>query len=263
MRFLSGSLLLPFLLGLCLTAGRAQTSPTALVVLDARDPGAGTQTWKNSGVLGPFIRIGNPKVETVAGIRAVTFDGVHDLYRGPLSVQTLEGAAPRTIEVWAYNPKIDADEGTLVAWGKRGGPVGTAVSFNWGRSPEYGAFTHWAADLGWNGVPKPKQWHLLAYTYDGKTARVYDNSVEKSARDLTLNTAPGNAINLAAQNGPDGSPQLVNPANGQPMAGSLSIASVRIWAGALTPEHLAQDFDAEAARFGATRPVGLLQKGRD
>ena len=251
------------LAGVGLTPARAQTPLTALVDLDARDPSAGTPTWKNAGLLGPFTRVGNPRVETIAGIRAVTFDGLHDLYRGPLSVPALEGVAQRTIEVWAYNPSIDADEETVLAWGKRGGPAGTAFSLNWGRSPEYGAFTHWAEDLGWNGVPKPKQWHLLAYTYDGKTARVYDDSVEKSARDLMLDTASGNTINLAAQNGPDGRPALVNPDNGQQIAGSLSIASVRILPGALTPEQLAKDFEADAARFGATRPVSLLQKGRD
>ena len=34
---------------------------------------------------------------------------------------------------------------------------------------------HWAADLGWNGTPSAGRWHYLVYTFDGKTARVYDN----------------------------------------------------------------------------------------
>ena len=259
----------PFFLvlaGLCLPGCLAQTAPVtpaALVDLDARDPSAGTATWKNGGSLGPFTRLGAPQGQTVGGVRAVSFDGVHDAYRGPVTTPALEGRAPRTIEVWAYNPTIDADEETVVAWGKRGGPTGTAASLNWGRSANFGAFTHWAADLGWNGVPRPGRWHQLAYTYDGHTARVYDDSVEKNALDITLDTAPGFPITVAAQNGADGQPQFINTANGAQLAGSLAIASLRILPAALTAAQIARDFDAESARFGATRPVSILQKGRD
>ena len=248
---------------LCLPACRAQNAPAALVDLDARDPSAGTATWKNNGFLGLFLRLGAPQVETIAGVRAVSFDGIHDAYRGPITTPALEGRSPRTIEVWAFNPTVDADEETVVAWGKRGGPTGTAASLNWGRSAAYGAFTHWAADLGWNGVPTPGRWHLLTYTYDGRTARIYDNSVEKNSLDIALDTAPGCPITLAAQNGSDGQPQLTNPDNGASLAGSLAIASLRILPLALTADQIAHDFDAEAKRFGATRPVNILQKGRD
>ena len=255
--------LLFLLLALCLPACRAQTAPVPLVDLDARDPSAGTAVWKNNGSLGAFVRLGAPQAETIAGVRAVSFDGVHDSYRGPATTPALEGHAPRTVEVWAYNPTVDADEETIVAWGKRGGPTGTAASLNWGRSAAFGAFTHWAADLGWNAVPKPGRWHQLAYTYDGHTARVYDNSVEKNSLDIALDTAPSFPITIAAQNGTDGQPQFVNPANGAQLAGSLAIASLRILPTALTAGQIAQDFDADAKRFGAIRPVNILQKGQD
>ena len=142
-----------------------------------------------------------------------------------------------------------------MAWGRRGGPAGTAASLNWGRSADFGAFTHWAADLGWNGVPKAGQWHLLAYTYDGKTARVYDNGVEKNARDLALNTASGFPITLAAQNDPQGKPLWVNTGDGSQIGGSLAISSLRILPVALTPDQVARDFDADAKRYGAVKPV--------
>ena len=252
------ALLLPALCGLAAIASAAP-----LVDLNARDASAGTATWQNRGTLGAFIAVGRPSLTTVSGVRAVLFDGKQDAYRGPVTPPALEGAAPRTIEVWAFNPTVDADEETIVAWGRRGGPDATAMSLNWGRSGAYGAATHWAADLGWNGVPRPGHWHFLAYTYDGKTARVYDNGVEKASRPVALRTASGFPLTVAAQNDPQGRPQFVNDADGSQMGGSLALASLRIQAGALSAEQIGGDFDADARRFGATRPVSILAAGRD
>src|SRR5262245_18279952 len=81
----------------------AQVREGALLVeLDACDPSAGSEVWKNSGSLGAFQRVGSPKAADVAGVRAVVFDGIQDAYRGPRTVPALEGAGPRTIEVWAF-----------------------------------------------------------------------------------------------------------------------------------------------------------------
>lgn len=244
------------LAGLLLTAALlapapARAAPAPLVVLDARDPSAGTGTWANRGTLGPFRRVGTPYVRPILGVPAVTFDGVYDAYQGPVSVPVLEGAAPRTVEVWAYNPNVESDEETLVTWGKRGGPERTLMAFGWGGHPDWGAATHWAAELSWNGTPRPGRWHLLAYTYDGKTARVYDDGVQKSSRDVALATAPGSTINVGAQNGADGKVEFVQ-------AASLEIASVRVLPAALTAGEIARDFDADAVRFGASRNDVLL-----
>src|SRR5438128_988289 len=88
-------------------------SGEVLVNLDARNASAGTETWLNQGTLGPFARIGEPKVVTLGGVKAVLFDGKRDAYRGPVSIPALEGSAPRTIAVWAWNPRIDAPEETV------------------------------------------------------------------------------------------------------------------------------------------------------
>ena len=139
------------------------------------------------------------------------------------------------------------------------------MAFNWGASGAYGAVTHWETDMSWNGAPAPRRWHYLVYTYDGKTARIYDNTLEKGSRNLALQTAAGFSINLAVQNRADGQIQFVNEFDGSQQAGSLWIASVRILAGAQTPEQIVADFDREAKRFSATRPaaVAILQKGRE
>ncbi len=259
-----GSLMVTFALLFALAQPVLAQMPGALFVdLDARDASAGTTRWINHGTLGAFERVGQPKVVEIGGVKAVSFDGRQDAYRGPNAASEIAGSRPRTIEVWAYNPSLDSDEETMVCLGKRGGPGGTLLAFGWGRNPAYGAAAHWAADLGWNGVPKPKRWHYLVYSYDGKTARVYDNGLEKSARDITLNTPAGFPVVLAAETGAGGATQFTNEFTGAQQAGSLLLATVRIREGALTAEQIGQAFDADATRFGAERAVaaGLLRQG--
>ena len=237
-----------------------------LVDLDARGASAGTAAWTNSGSLGGvFAVVGHPTVGAVDGVRAVKFDGKGDAYRGAVTGPELEGRAPRTVEVWAYSPALDADEEALVSWGRRGGPEGSMVAFGWGRNPGYGAVAHWAADLGWNGVPRAGQWHYLVYTYDGTTARIYDDGVPKGARALALNTAPGTRLLIGAESGADGAIEFRNEFTHDPLAASLWMASVRISADALTPAEITARFAGDAARFRASRAdaEGLAAKGID
>lgn len=244
-----------------LLCGNAQGQ--ALVQLDARDPSAGTSVWRNEGTLGSFKRVGQPQVVTLGGVRAVLFNGKTDAYQGPITVPTLESNAPRTIEVWADNPTVDSDEETLVSWGRRGADSGSMLAFGWGRSPAYGAATHWAQDMGWNGVPRPGRWHLLAYTYDGTTARIYDDGVQKAALPVALKTQSSTRIIVAAEAGASGQIQFLNEFTHQQQAGSLAIASVRILSVALSASQILQDFNADAARFGAKRSdaEGILGQG--
>ncbi|MDQ2687812.1 MAG: DUF5695 domain-containing protein, partial [Armatimonadota bacterium] len=253
-----------FALGVPLAA--APTDNNALLVdLDARDPSAGTATWQNRGTLGAFEAVGHPAIATIGGVRAVSFDGLQDAYRGPVTPPALEGAAPRTIEVWAYNPTLDSDEETLVSWGKRGGPDPNMLAFGWGRSTDFGAAAHWSADLGWNGVPTAKHWHYLVYTYDGTTVCIYDDGVEKNTGRFALRTATGLPILIGVQMAPSGLIQFKNEYTGKQQAGSLAIAAVRIRAGALTAPEIVKNFDTEAGRYGASRAdaEGLLSKGLD
>src|SRR5579862_3082477 len=70
----------------CGSGSGAATEAAPLVNLDANDATAGTATWSNSGSLGSFSRVGSPPVVTVAGARAVKFNGTTDSYTGPKSV---------------------------------------------------------------------------------------------------------------------------------------------------------------------------------
>jgi hypothetical protein len=169
-------------------------------------------------------------------------------------VPGIVGAEDRTIEVWVNNPTIDSHEEAVVSWSDRGGPAGTMMSLNHGASVTWGAALHWTMagqtpDMGWGagGPPAPGQWHHLAYTYDGTTARVYEDGVERNSKAVALLTKPGFSINLAAQR--NGAIQFVNEFDGTQQAGSLWIAIVRVHDGLLTPAQIQANFLAESPRF--------------
>jgi hypothetical protein len=253
-----------------------------LVDLDASDPSAGTDVWVNLApeTIGDFIvpplvndaaqTVGIPIKETIEGVQAVTFNstGNQDLYQceNP-APDGLVGIDPtRSIEAWVYNPTI-ADEETILAWGWRGGPDGSNMSFNYGMNQFFGAIGHWGGagpDLGWNnagGAPSRGRWHHLVYTYDGATTRVYadgcvvdETNCETNSEALApglINTHTPANITLAAQ---------LNDMTGTPnfgLRGTLSIAKVRIHDGVLTPEQIQNNFDIECETY--CPPPGLCE----
>ncbi len=223
-----------------------------LVDLRATHPSAGEAIWRNGGTLGDFSRIGNPFTEVIAGVTAVSFNsdnpvfGWDDAYAGPLAPANITGDGLRSIEVWAYNPAdgTQNDEETAVAWGRRGGPAGSNLTFGYGSNGTWGAVGHWGTpDMPWfpgGGSPALGQWHHLVYTYDGSTARVYaDGELANSEAVGILSTHPNTTINLAAQNGGSGTLSLTE---GQ--AGSLSLANVRVHSGVLSDSDIVANFAA-------------------
>ncbi|HNR97837.1 MAG TPA: hypothetical protein PKX48_04065 [Planctomycetota bacterium] len=238
-------------------AGTLAVAGELFVKLDARDDTAGDDEWINEGTLGGqgnFLRIGNPVKETVAGVAAVSFNklGQTDAYQCLVNAPDgLVGLNPtRSIEVWAYNPQIDNEE-TLVAWGHRGGPQGSNMSFNYGVHALFGAVGHWGEpDIGWNnagGAPAAGRWHHLVYTYDGTTTRVYADGVLWNSEKVgagAINTHAGTPIVLASQIESDG----FSLATG--MRGSLSLARVRVHDGVLAAAEVAHNYNAEKDDFG-------------
>lgn len=168
----------------------------------------------------------------------------------------LLGQHARTIEVWAYNPTIEADVGNepMVAWGHRGGPAGTNLQFGFGDDPTWGAVSHWNPDLGWYLDPPPEgnhpplaQWAHLVYSFEpafGGVIRIYVNGEETNTQLGAIATDPGH-INLGAPNDTSAPMDL----SGFPRA-TLSLAAVRVHDGALTPEQVAMNF-----RRGIARPL--------
>ncbi|HVR75289.1 MAG TPA: LamG-like jellyroll fold domain-containing protein, partial [Planctomycetota bacterium] len=253
-----------FLAGGLKVDAQIQVAEALLVELNASDPSAGTPVWINTAPesIGDFIEVGDPIglpiVEEVAGVMAVTFNStdIHDAYQSEADApEGIIGPDPtRSIEVWAYNPVV-ADEETLLAWGSRGGPDGTNMSFNYGVNPMYGAIGHWGGagpDIGWNdggGAPAAGQWHHLVYTYDGTTTRVYsdgciveESNCEWNSEELgagVINTFGPTRIVLSAQLEAGG--VTLN----FPLRGTLSIARVRIHDGVLTPAQIQNNYDFE------------------
>ncbi|MCI0637303.1 MAG: LamG domain-containing protein, partial [Actinobacteria bacterium] len=198
----------------------------------------------------------NPILEEVAGVTAVTFNSGFDLdaYQSvEPAPDGLVGLDPtRSIEVWAYNPAI-ANEETLVAWGWRGGPDGSNLSFNYGTNAAFGAVGHWGGpDIGWSdggGAPEAGRWHHLVYTYDGAdtfTTRVYADGClvgsfcnDEALAPGVINTHAGSPIVLAAQI--DNDAGQLNTG----LAGTLSLARVRIHDGVLSEEQVQANFEAE------------------
>src|SRR5688500_11828560 len=204
-----------------------QSAGTLFVNMDATTAAVGTiNVITNRGSLGGVFEARGaaatvPRVNIAgsSGARGIQFDGgdymQHAATPGGALVPAPAGVVgldpTRSIEVWAFNPAI-ADEETLVSWGRRGGPDGSNMSFNYGANANFGAVGHWGAgpDLGWNsggGAPQAGRWHYLVYTYDGTTTRVYANGVLQNSEVLgqfVINTHTNTPICLGTQLDADG-----------------------------------------------------------
>lgn len=174
----------------------------------------------------------------------------------------LVGGSDCTIEAWVINPAIEREE-TILAWGRRGGPDGSNMSFNYGWDARFGAVGHWGSpDIGWDsafdadvnppGIPLSGVWHHLVYTYDGTTQRLYADGVLKNQENVALNIHGIPPITIGGQ--------LVNDAGGiEPnLRASMAIGRVRIHQGALSPAQVLNNYNFERADFnngGASIPV--------
>jgi len=232
-----------------------------LVNLDATvQPEGPLAVWPNTGTdPGNFTASEVvPSVTTVENVKGVTFNGTDHYYTGPEASFYLAGDGERSIEAWVYNPQL-ADEETIFAWGRRGGPDGSNMSFNHGLNASYGAVGHWgAADLGWEGNVAAGRWTYVVYTYDPfiYTAAVYMDGELANERDIgLLSTHEYDTANVLL-------PYRVasqNDDNGQPTAGlrgSMTIARIRVHDEALSATAIANQFAAEAPGFGISDTDG-------
>jgi hypothetical protein len=248
-------------------------TPVKLVDLNASGLASGPlASWPNAGMIQhPFTAGGTPsQVETVAGVKAVTLDGTQ-YYFGSAAPGFIGDNAPRTVDAWIYNPAA-ADEETIFAWGRRGGPDGSNVSINHGANAAFGAVGHWGApDIGWNGRVVTGAWTHVAYTYDPATTTVsvYSNGTLANSEVLTAPLATHSVNNaetpvplrflLGAQNDASG-----NPTGG--LRGSMSIARLRVYDGLLGADAIGQIHSSELPAYNAVPPTlltPLYESGAD
>ncbi|MCA9266008.1 MAG: laminin G domain-containing protein, partial [Planctomycetales bacterium] len=241
-----------------------QIAGELLVDLKATHPSAGTESWLNTGTLGDFTRVGNPFVTEIDGVTAVAFNSDHpaslfdDAYRGPLAPVNITGNSTRSIEFWAYNPNdgLQRPEETIVAWGQRGGPDGTNMSFGYGNHATWGALGQWGAgpDMPWyagGGSPTLGQWHHMVYTFDGSTGRVYSDGILTYSESFgALNTYANTNINIAAQNAAGGSLAL----SGYDAPGSFYVANIRIHSEPLSGAQVVANY-AAGIQFAGDQPI--------
>ncbi|MCA9217690.1 MAG: hypothetical protein KDB27_31690 [Planctomycetales bacterium] len=217
------------------------------VDLDAASYTTGDFSWTNNGTYGDFDVIGAPMSGLIESTPVVWFDGVQDAFIGAdVAPDGLVGEEPTTtIEAWVFNPAVASEE-TIVAWGDRGGPDGSNMSFNYGTNSDFGAVGHWGDDydVGWNGTPKAEQWHHMAYSFDGTTARVYLDGVLNNEKDMPdLETFDGSAIAIAAQ-WQKGGGSLDNGRRG-----SLAIGRLRVHDEPLSAEQITANYNEELSAF--------------
>jgi hypothetical protein len=231
----------------------------ALVNLDATALAAGSlAAWPNNGTLGGVFTApaeAVARVEPSAGVHGVTLNGTSHYYTGPATPAFVTGNASRTVEAWVFNPSA-ADEETIFAWGRRGGPDGSNVSFNHGLNATYGAVGHWGApDIGWGDPVNVKQgvWTYVVYTYDGptQTTRVYVDGAQTNEELLgaPLNTHAtdtlGNPLpfRVGSQNESGGAPTAG-------LRGSLSVGEIRVFDRVLDAATIQANYTTGADKYG-------------
>lgn len=199
--------------------------------------------WTNFGTgLGNFTKSGAVSYSTnVAGtgIPGLLFNGTSAFYSSTnTSLANLTGAGARTLEVWACNPSLAAEE-TMVSLGDRSG-TRKDCAFNFGNATGWGAATHFNDDVPWGamGFPSTNGWHHLVYTYDGiVSVKIYADGQLWYSDTLggALATPSGDPVNIGCQRGSSGS-----GAPSQFFSGYLN--SVRVWGGAMTASQVATNF---------------------
>ncbi len=226
-----------------------------LVCLDSRGllPGP-VASWPNTGLLGGSFdaEIDTPSATDIDGVRAVVLDGIDDRYLGPAAPAALLDNGQHTVEAWLHNPAVGSVE-AVAAWGRQSGVQGGMVSLNHGTDNTFGAVEHWGSTyaLGWADAEEGGIWTHITYTYDGAgRSTVFVNGVQANARNHdplavhgTSTTGADLPIVIGAQNEGNGT-------RNNSVAGSYSVAVVKVYENALTAAAVEANYNAEAANFG-------------
>lgn len=157
-----------------------ESTKSLLVELDAKDPEKGEikEPIPNTGTLGgKFKETGNPEVEEIYNVNAITFHGDNYLTLSEKTPPSLSWNSPFTVSAWVYNPDIGSAE-CIVSWSEReGNLMGEFAALMYGTDQRHGAVIHWTdwLDMPYNEVPEAGKWHHITVTFDGMIEKIYVN----------------------------------------------------------------------------------------
>lgn len=252
------------------SASAIEKAGDLIVDVDASTYEVGSGTWTNAGTYSSFTAVGEPGLMTIGDSPAVIFDGSTAFVGSEAAPESITAFETRSIEAWVFNPSIVGEE-TVVSWGKRGGPDGSNMAFNYGNHGNFGAVGHWGGgtyDVGWVdndftfGAPEAYKWHHLAYVFDESTTRVYADGVLQNEEDTVslfgdLSTHEDTAIAIAAQwlGGASldslGDPALLEPG----LRGALGIGRLRVHSGVLEDTQIEANYNEEKEFYTTNPPL--------
>ncbi|RZK63912.1 MAG: LamG domain-containing protein, partial [Pedobacter sp.] len=118
-----------------------------------------------------------PIVELLDGRKAVRLIGKSTLISNVKTPESLLGNSSFSVTAWVYNDTIE-DEEPILSWTERGGVDLTNASLGYGSNKSFGAAAHWGwPDIAYKKLPKAKEWHHIALTFDGTTERLYVDGI--------------------------------------------------------------------------------------
>jgi hypothetical protein len=227
-----------------------------LVQLDATAlPEGRLASWANKGKLGGQFGLVEevleaPKVEEVAGRKAVTFNGRTNFLKSSVNTPpSVTGDRPVSVEAWVYNPGL-GDAETILGLAPQVAmksylheSVNRAANFNYGnakdseRDSRPGLFSTGTStrNIGWKTeAPEPNKWVHLAWVSSGGyrgSFKVYQNGKLVAERAFyTTDTIGGFPMYLGA---------AWNTARGTMSPFSGSLARLQVFDYARTPEEIA------------------------
>ncbi len=214
---------------------RPAIDPNLLIELDATGlslaDGSPVSFLRNLGAAGNFstvvgeVRTASHPTNNNPGreVQGLEFFGGDKMASSNAQQSTqLQGNRSYTGMAWVWNPNVGVGE-TIMAWGRRNGPVGTNGGLLQGFG-DSGAISHWGAgpndnpnipDMGW-GPPDDGsdiaitegRWSHLAWVWDGSVNRVYINGELSNTKahlalapHLTFTTGSPTVFAVGSQNG--------------------------------------------------------------
>ena len=154
-----------------------------------------TKISNNGKLGGDFEASGRITVTTIAGVKAVAFDGKSYLKLSKKAPASLDWNSPFTASVWVYNPTVEMGE-CLLAWNSRENMLQSSYAALMYGTGNYGAVAHGdgAVDLAYKEIPVKGQWHHIVVTFDGALENVYVDGKLNTQSPLSLFVEKGDIL---------------------------------------------------------------------